>query len=101
MGVFGQHTGVECIPQEPSNMVVIGHAHRHYRPRRGKCPSGPYPPRARPNVQPDRLPAARGPADEFDTRTKATAVVVVPSAYLDTLNLTAEDVHSSMRKAVV
>jgi hypothetical protein len=92
----------EYIPQETSSMDIIGHAHHHYRPRRGKCPSGLCPPRAHPNAQWDRRPAATDPAVGFDTRTKAIVVVVVPSAYLNTWNPMAGVGRSkSMRRVVV
>lgn len=85
--------------QETTNMVIIGHAH-HYRPR-GKCPSDLCPPHAHLNVQQDHRPAASDPAVGFDTKLKAIGVVVVLSAYLDTLNLRAGAARSSSKRRVV
>jgi len=88
--------------QESTNMVIIGHAH-HYRPR-GKCPSDLCPPHAHLNAQKDHRPAASDPAvgfDGSDTKTKAIGVVVVLSAYLDTLNPRAGAARSSSKRRVV
>jgi len=86
--------------QETSNMNIIGHAH-HYRHWRGRCPSDLCPPHAHPHAQKDRQPAAKRPVVGVDTKTKASGVVVVPNAYLDTLNLAAEVGPLSMTKVVV
>jgi len=82
-------------------MTIIGHAH-HYRHWRGKYPSDLCPPHAQPNGQKDRHPAAKCPVVGVDTKTKAIGVVLVPNAYLDTLNLAAVVGHPlSMTKVVV